>query len=355
MRERSRNHNLVRAVLLASLAFTALMALLMVSNIASAHELGGGSVNGGEIRYEVLTDKYRSEVGFAVSKWNDVGVVPIRQGGSGANLEFRDYSNCRKNGTTAYYQAKRGPDLIAFNDCSLRSVSSFDRRGTATHEVGHALGLGHTPATKYWRKNSVMYPYFGRPINTPQEHDTKDLRKLHGGKASTAERMRPNAESSGVVPSDIEPEYAFDVTDPKKLVGSATNVFVGRVIEKTGSEGTPLSGPGEKVVPQTQFSVEVLNNVKGNLKGTVTVDRIGGYDEEEGREVNVAGDRQLEPGREYMFSTNRDRKKGWYAVVAQPFGNVPVEDEAQRAEIEERFERAKAEEIPLDIATPGSF
>ncbi len=124
------------------------------------------------------------------------------------------------------------------------------------------------------------------------------------------------------------------------MVGFATNVFVGRVVGEAGSEGAPLSGPGEKAVPRTQFSVEVLKNVKGDLDGTVTVSQIGGYDGEEGREVRVEGDSLSKPGKRYLFVTSYNREEGWYAVVAQPFGDVLVEDEARRREVEERFEQA---------------
>lgn len=90
--------------------------------------------------------------------------------------------------------------------------------------------------------------------------------------------------------------------------GFATNVFVGRVVKKTGTKGVPLSGLGKKVLPKTQFVVGVLENVKGNLEGTVN--QAGRYSREEGRRVCLKGDRLLEPGREYLFSTGRDPEKG---------------------------------------------
>jgi hypothetical protein len=138
--------------------------------------------------------------------------------------------------------------------------------------------------------------------------------------------------------------------DPRELVGFATNVFVGQVVEETGSEGVPLSGPGERAVPRTQFSVEVLKNVKGDAEGTITVSETGGYDEEEGREVRVEGDSPLQPGKKYLFVTSYNSEEGWYAVVAQPFGDVLVEGEAQQTDLEERFEQAQEEQIPPDPA-----
>jgi len=38
--------------------------------------------------------------------------------------------------------------------------------------------------------------------------------------------------------------YAFDVSDKRKLVGAASNVFVGRVVGKTGEKGVGGFDPG---------------------------------------------------------------------------------------------------------------
>jgi hypothetical protein len=49
-----------------------------------------------------------------------------------------------------------------------------------------------------------------------------------------------------------------------------------------------------------------------------------------------------------MFVTSYDPEEEWYAVVAQPFGDVLVEGEARRRDVEERFEQAEEEQIPPD-------
>jgi hypothetical protein len=142
-------------------------------------------------------------------------------------------------------------------------------------------------------------------------------------------------EPSGSGPDviNVEADYAFEPSDKRQLVGFATNVFVGRVVEKVGAEGAPLSGPGDEVVPRPQFSVEVLKNIKGDLSGQVTV-----------------SDPLLKPGQEYLFVTSYVREEGWYAIVAQPFGDVRIEDSQQRADLVEKFEQAHEEQIPVDTA-----
>lgn len=155
------------------------------------------------------------------------------------------------------------------------------------------------------------------------------------------------ADSGDVI--NVEVNYAFEPTDERQLVGFATNVFVGRVVEKVGTEGAPLSGPGDRAMPRTQFSVAVLNNIKGDLGGQVTVSQTGGYDRVTDRQVRVEGDPFLTPEREYLLITSYDREEGWYTIAAQPFGTVRIEGGRHRAGLVKKFEQAREEQIPFDL------
>lgn len=160
--------------------------------------------------------------------------------------------------------------------------------------------------------------------------------------------------------------YPFDISDERALVGSADNVFVGRVLraeDKVSSSDTSIAP-----VPQSQFDVEVIENVKGDLSGTVTVNQAGGYVEysadrdypEDGVEkgdrvrelILVDGDPLLEPEQEYMFLTAYDQKNSWHELVASRVGDIELDDQAKREAVVETYKKAKREQYdPTDVAS----
>ena len=139
-------------------------------------------------------------------------------------------------------------------------------------------------------------------------------------------------------------EWSFDQTDIRKVVGVSSHIFVGRVVAVVGNEGVPTSGPGNNSIPQTQFSVEVLENVKGELAGTVIVSQAGGRNHL-GTFVEFEGDTLLEVDKTYLLATWYESENNWYSIVAQRYGHVVVDDAEKRS--------ARGREIPIGHRTPN--
>ena len=138
--------------------------------------------------------------------------------------------------------------------------------------------------------------------------------------------------------------WSFDHKDIRKVVGASTHIFVGRVVAVVGNKGIPTSGPGNEFIPRTQFSVEVLENIKGDLSGTVTVNQMGGSDVS-GTVVVMKGDTLLEVGETYLLATWHSSDDGWHSIVAEGYGNVKVEDADKRSREVERYRSAIVHQI----------
>jgi hypothetical protein len=125
---------------------------------------------------------------------------------------------------------------------------------------------------------------------------------------------------TGVMPGYIHPIYVADFSKNDILIGASHNVFVGRVIKQSGEKALGST-------PETQFKVEIISNIKGELKGTVTVNQFGGY--KNGTFVTVeddtpmpngksAGTYMLEPGATYLLATRYNEQEDWYTLNSFP-------------------------------------
>lgn len=167
---------------------------------------------------------------------------------------------------------------------------------------------------------------------------------LVAGYAGTGTTPGEDPESPGSDTVRVDVAYGFEVKDEEKLVGFAENVFTGRVIERVGSE--EMSVPSDSGIPQTQFTVRPLENIKGELTGPVTVNQQGGSMKQNGekKKVLIEGDPLLEPGEEYLFVTRYEESKNWHTIAAQPFGDVKIKDKDQRKKLKEKFKQARKEQ-----------
>ena len=143
-----------------------------------------------------------------------------------------------------------------------------------------------------------------------------------------------------------------DVSDDRQLVGIAHDVFFGQILEELGQTE-------EQGEPETQFSVKVLEVLKGSVAGVVTVNQKGGYDTKYNVPVRLEGDFQLlEPGKSYPFVTRTHPEKGWHTLIPH-YGDIEIRvpERATEAEVlgsqhagelRQRFAGAVEREIPYD-------
>ena len=139
----------------------------------------------------------------------------------------------------------------------------------------------------------------------------------------------------------IASDFLVDVTDDRVLAGAAHNIFIGKVIAQTGTKTDRH--------PMTQFSVEVIENIKGNFTGTITVNQEGGYENIDGKNYLflMEGDKLIKPGKTYLFATRVNDAEGWHTLVPV-YGDIPIEDQNDQKDKKERFKKAFEQEIPLE-------
>lgn len=163
---------------------------------------------------------------------------------------------------------------------------------------------------------------------------------------------RDKDSDAGQIEVAYSASYAFDAEDERQLIGTATNVFVGRVRDRLGTEELPASGPYPGP-PVTRFEVKVLQNIKGEAGDTVTVAQGGGYDERVNKAITVQGDSLLDPGQVYLLVVNHVPEKGWYRISAQPFGDRLIKDDVQREELVNEFRMAANNQAIPSPENPG--
>ncbi|SDG21682.1 hypothetical protein SAMN04488589_2443 [Methanolobus vulcani] len=136
-------------------------------------------------------------------------------------------------------------------------------------------------------------------------------------------------------------DYAINVSDDRELVRAATDVFIGKVIEQTGTSTEPYL--------QTHFSVDVIETIKGNATGNVIVNQFGGYEHVLiWKYLTLAdGDELLRPGENYLFVTKGDDESGY--TFAPTYGNLLIEDQEDYQQKKLRFQKAFAEEISFEF------
>jgi len=124
---------------------------------------------------------------------------------------------------------------------------------------------------------------------------------------------------------EIHSQWIGGLESDEGLMGASHNVFIGRVQKEVGSQSTYET-------PETQFAVEVLYNIKGDLRGTAIVSQQGGYKNgilyRSSGDTVVASDNSvkqnedglMKQGETYLFVTRYSEKGNWYSIISSPNG-----------------------------------
>lgn len=122
------------------------------------------------------------------------------------------------------------------------------------------------------------------------------------------------------ITKSIEPIYAADFSKDEILVGASHNIFAGKVVKQVSTKERGIG-------PETQFSVEIVENIKGKLEGEVVVSQQGGYKDgvlylvNEGDDTlskDKAGSYLLQPGSTYLLATRYNEEENWHTLNSFP-------------------------------------
>lgn len=160
---------LTKAFFLAATLILALaVGVLVFVGESEAHPNDDWAVVNDELHYTSVS-KYQQEIDQAAWRWQrfdcywDASPTSVPCSGvnvaaiEGGNLRFNDTNDCN-TGYLGVYRSAPSPDQIELNACRLDDYPYGQREMVASHEIGHALKLQHTPCTQYYIDHSVMVP-----------------------------------------------------------------------------------------------------------------------------------------------------------------------------------------------------
>lgn len=136
------------------------------------------------------------------------------------------------------------------------------------------------------------------------------------------------------IEAEMDVQYAADFRDDKILVGASHNVFVGKVIKQVGTKSLGFG-------PETQFEVEVIHNIKGDLQKKVVLEQFGGYENGilylvHGGDVLgpdktgvEKGDPLLKVGSTYVFATRYNASENWHTISIPPFDKKLISENSK--------------------------
>jgi hypothetical protein len=114
----------------------------------------------------------------------------------------------------------------------------------------------------------------------------------------------------------LKPYYFSNFYDSRNLIGSAHNIVIAKVIKQVGS--TNISK-----IPYSQFEVEIIRNIKGNLTGKIMIYQLGGVTNGVFYVVEPYNDKNyknylLQLGETYLLALRYNSKNDSYTLNSHP-------------------------------------
>lgn len=153
-------------------------------------------------------------------------------------------------------------------------------------------------------------------------------------------------------------ELGFNPDDLESVVGNSENVFIGTIIKKTGEQGI------DPLQPRTQYEVQMVKNIKGQLPDTVIVNQLMGYGETADENGNIVKglmkfeDQEfLQPGKMYVLSGLYSAEDNWVNLTPVCGEELIIETEKNEkiAKYTEAFDNQEILDINLERDNKGDF
>jgi hypothetical protein len=179
----------------------------------------------------------------------------------------------------------------------------------------------------------------GRGQQVGASHDSDEHASNAESERTTVGRAAPRQAgcTPGAPVDNIVVDTSLNAANETQLVNVSDNVFVGQVVRRIDDAPLPEAAP----LPTTAFAVEVKENIKGSLSGTVTVVQGGGCDPEYGRVVLINNNPLLVPGQEVLFTTSEDSPGGTHSLASHTYSSVRLETASEKARVVAKFQEAK--------------